>query len=150
MSKRYGTSFDDLLIMKEQMDKLFRTTMDKVGDANEPGQGHWYPPIDLYDCGDELRLEIELPGVHQDDIELTVEGEILRLSGRRRVPAAASRDRIVRLERPTGRFDRRFRLPAKVDDRRVAATLEDGILTVCLLRSATPEKKVIPVTGGGE
>ncbi|MBN2232572.1 MAG: Hsp20/alpha crystallin family protein [Deltaproteobacteria bacterium] len=150
MSNRYGTSFDDLLTMKEQMDKLFRTTMNKVGGQSEPRQGHWFPPIDLYDCGDDLRLEIELPGVRQEDIELTVEGDVLHLTGRRQAVEAGSRDRIVRLERPTGRFDRHFKLPARVDDQRVDATLAEGVLTVRLIRSAAERKKVIPVNVASE
>ena len=72
----------------------------------------WEPPADVYETEHELWIEIALPGVATQDLEVTVEGGVLVVRGERGLPAVPGPAVIRRMELPHGRFERRIRLPA--------------------------------------
>jgi HSP20 family molecular chaperone IbpA len=73
---------------------------------------NWEPPVDVFERGQELAIVTALPGVEPQDIEVSLEADLLRVTGVRRMPAEARGMAIHRLEIPHGRFERRIRLPA--------------------------------------
>jgi HSP20 family protein len=94
-----------------------------------PGEGS--PPVDLIDRPGEIVVRADLPGLAQDDVRLTVEPGVLRLSGVRRTDAdAMPGDSYHCVERWAGPFARTLRLPARVDTTRLTFTLEHGVLEV--------------------
>jgi HSP20 family protein len=102
------------------------------------------PAADILDDGDTYRLILELPGVRQEDLTLSVEGHELRVRAvRTRHDASA---RLLHDGRCSDLpFARRFTLGAEIDRSRVAARLENGLLQVDLPRLAAAKKRVIPV-----
>ena len=145
MSKRFGETFDDLYSMKEQMDKLFRTSLERMGSEGEHEPGQWYPPVDMYDDGSAYVLEIEIPGVRQQDIEVLLLPDAIRLKGKRDFLSNVEQEKVFRLERPSGTFDRQFRFPGKVDTEHVQATLADGILTLRVPKADSRRKKTVTI-----
>ncbi|RLB66566.1 MAG: hypothetical protein DRH04_09195 [Deltaproteobacteria bacterium] len=145
MSKRFGETFDDLYSMKEQMDKLFRTSLERMGSEGERDPGQWYPPVDMYDDGPDYVLEIEVPGVKQQDLEVLLLPDAIRLKGKRDFFGNVEQEKIFRLERPSGTFDRQFRFPGKVDTENVQATLADGILTLRVPKVDAERKKIVTI-----
>jgi HSP20 family protein len=71
----------------------------------------WEPPIDVIETDDEILILIALPGVDPDDVEALLDKGALVISGRRTLPAELRNARILRLELPQGRFERRIPLP---------------------------------------
>lgn len=71
----------------------------------------WEPPIDVIETDDEILILIALPGVDPDDVDASLDREALVISGRRTLPAELRNARILRLELPQGRFERRIPLP---------------------------------------
>jgi HSP20 family molecular chaperone IbpA len=71
----------------------------------------WEPPIDVIETDDEILILIALPGVDPDDVEALLDRGALVISGRRTLPAELRNARILRLELPQGRFERRIPLP---------------------------------------
>jgi len=71
----------------------------------------WEPPTDVIETDDEILILVALPGVDPDEVEASLEGGTLVISGRRRLPAELRNARILRLELPQGRFERRISLP---------------------------------------
>lgn len=99
--------------------------------AFDPGVGS--PPVDLIDRPGEVLVRADLPGLDRDDVRLTVEPGVLRLSGVRRADAEATPgDSYYCVERWAGPFARTFRLPAGVDTTQLTVTLEHGVLEVRL------------------
>ena len=145
MSKRFGETFDDLYSMKEQMDKLFRTSLERMGSEGEHEQGQWFPPVDMYDDGPDYVLEIEVPGVKQQDLEVLLLPDAIRLKGKRDFLSDLEQEKVFRLERPSGSFDRQFRFPGKVDTEHVQATLADGILTLRVPKMDVERKKIVTI-----
>lgn len=97
--------------------------------------GNWEPPIDVFESERELAIVAALPGVEPQDIEISIERDVLLVAGVRRLPAVARATAIHRMEIPHGRFERRIRLPgAQWEVGR--STLVNG----CLLLSLTPQR----------
>jgi HSP20 family protein len=71
----------------------------------------WQPPADVYETEHELLIEIALPGVAAEDLEVGVEAGLLVVRGERGLPAIPGPAVIRRMELPHGRFERRIRLP---------------------------------------
>lgn len=88
-------------------------------------------PIDAYRSGDTFVVEFELPGVDPSSVELTVEKNVLTLSAERSRRWADGAEVIVN-ERPTGRFSRQLFLGDTLDADHIAATSENGVLTVTI------------------
>ncbi|MEZ5293013.1 MAG: Hsp20/alpha crystallin family protein [Vicinamibacterales bacterium] len=117
-----------------------------TGTANDATRGTWVPPVDIYEAADKtLVLKAELPETRREDIAVTVERGTLTISGERAWPADVAREGVRRVERPYGRFTRRFALPGSVDTGQVAADYRDGVLTVRLPAREAARPRTIPV-----
>jgi HSP20 family molecular chaperone IbpA len=95
----------------------------------------WEPPVDVFECGRDLLIVVALPGVESQDLEISAEGETLRVAGVRRMPAAVHGAAVQRLEIPHGRFERRIRLPA-ARWQLSPPTLVNGCLLLSLTKQA--------------
>lgn len=103
------------------------------GRPEDLARGSWIPAVDIYSAGDrELVLKAELPDMDQDEIELTVEGNTLTISGERKLETEVTKEQFHRIERSFGPFSRTFDLPPTVDAGKVTAQYTAGILTVRL------------------
>lgn len=101
--------------------------------SSELAQGSWVPAVDIYSTIDrEVVLKAELPDMKQDEIELTVVGNTLTLSGERKLDTVVSKKQFQRIERSFGSFSRTFTLPPTVDAGKVTAEYNAGILTIRL------------------
>ena len=91
-----------------------------------------YPPMNMWEDGDQFTVEAEIPGMDLDDIEIYVDaGDQLTVKGERKSPVANS-GTWYRQERGFGNFKRTVTLPANVDSERVEAVLKNGVLTISL------------------
>ena len=112
-------------LLRREMDRLFGDAMRGSGLASLSGAPSW-PTIEVDQTDQEVTVTAELPGMKQDDIDLTIENGMLMLSGERR---DERKDRGWS-ERYYGRFERRVPLPDGVDPDRCSATFRDGELVV--------------------
>lgn len=97
------------------------------------------PPVEVYEEGDSLFLQVELPGASRDDVEVSIDNRVLTLRGELKAQAKDDARRYHLRERSSGAFERRFALPDHVDTERVEASLQNGVLTLTL--SKRPELK---------
>ena len=72
----------------------------------------WEPPVDIFETDRDLLIVVALPGVGPEDFDVSVEGDVLRVAGYRRLPSVTRTAVVHRLEIPYGRFERRIRLPS--------------------------------------
>ena len=91
--------------------------------------------VDVRDMGDKFVMEAELPGMKQEDIELTVENDALTISATRKQEHREEKDNYLYMERRNGRFQRSFTLDG-VDHEHIEAGYKDGILTVTMPKLA--------------
>jgi HSP20 family protein len=95
-----------------------------------PGSGGWAPALDLVDHPNEVLVKADLPGLSKEDIEISVSGDLLTLSGTRK--ESWESDKGLRSERVYGSFTRTLTLPAEVDGARAKASLANGVLELTL------------------
>lgn len=102
---------------------------------------------DLEETDEELVLRADLPGMSEDDLEVTLQNEVLTLSGQRKVGPPEGYRAHVRERRPYA-FTRSFALPTAVDPEKVSAKLDHGVLTVRLSKAPESRPRQINVTAG--
>lgn len=106
----------------------------------------WVPAVDIYETDEhEVVIKAELPDVKKEDIGVTVENNVLTLTGERKQEQSAKREQFQRVERRFGSFSRSFTLPTSVDAGQIAASYKDGVLTIRLPRREESKPKQISV-----
>jgi len=115
------------------------------GQGRRAMQREEFPPVNVYSREENMVVTFELPGMNQEDIDLTVTGATVAVKGERKPDANAEAARYHRRERRAGDFVRAIQLPEEVDGERAAATYKDGVLTVVLPRSAATQPRQIQV-----
>jgi HSP20 family protein len=107
----------------------------------------WAPAIDVYETRDDLVVAVELSGVREKDIHLSMTGDVLSLRGQRGIAADAREESYHRIERWSGPFERHVQLPIPVQADRIRANYRDGVLEIRLpkLSEAAPREIKIEV-----
>lgn len=107
-------------------------------DVGEDRLSVYYPAVDVYENTGELCIEMEIPGVSQDDVNVEIIGTILRVSGMKKDPLLNKGVRYIRMERGFGKFGRDLEIPERFDLNKVDAKFKDGVLMIRIARS--PQK----------
>jgi HSP20 family protein len=128
MTTRRWDPLRDLLTLQERMNRLFEDTLSATQPMTPLGTGSWTPPADVYETAEGFVVQVDLPGLTAEDVEVQVDGDRLVLRGRRRPREAARPDNYFRMERSYGPFVRTFVLAPDVDPDRVTAQFRDGLL----------------------
>ena len=107
--------------------------------------GEWTPRMDVVDGNDSLTLKVELPGVKQEDMAISLEDDVLTVKGERKDESQVNEQGYTRIERSFGTFQRSVVLPHTVDPNRVKATYKDGVLEIQLPKKEEVRPKAIKV-----
>jgi HSP20 family protein len=123
--------FREFATLQDRMNRLFGDVYLRDEDVAE--RGSWMPPVDIYETdAHDLVVKAELPDMTREDIEVTVENNVLTLKGTKKFGSEVKEEQFRRIERSYGRFSRSFTLPNTVDASRVTAEYKNGVLTVKL------------------
>ena len=104
-----------------------------------------FPKVNLYDDGEGFRILAELPGVDEENLEISAERESIDVRGERTVEAAGDEANYHRRERGSGHFRRTLTLPQPIDLDGVAAKLEKGVLDIYAPRSERARSRQIDI-----
>lgn len=141
---RGNAEYDPFTALRREMNRLLfdfeRGAPADVDDWNGGG----FPRASLEDTGQSFVLRLEVPGVDQKDIELSVQGSTLTLKGERKEQPREGYS-VHRKERSPFRFARSFALPARIDNENVGAELKLGVLTVTLPKAKEAQPRQINV-----
>lgn len=128
----FGKRFSDII------DEFFN-------DAVATRQSAFAPSIDISETEKQFLIDVELPGVNKDDIEVNLENGRLTISGERKFESEENGKQYHRVESHYGSFTRSFHLPENVDDKSISASYKDGILNITIDKSEEKMKKQIKV-----
>jgi HSP20 family protein len=105
----------------------------------------WSPDVNIFEKGDDVVLEADLPGLSKDQIHVEVQNQRLTLRGERKRDGEVEEREYYRCERPYGSFSRVFTLPTSVDVNKIDASFKEGVLTLKLPKTAEAKAKLIPI-----
>jgi len=124
--------FRDLITLREKMNRLFEDTFTAHGEETDIITSKWTPSVDIYETEKDLVLTAELPGIDEKDVEIKIEDNTLTLSGERKFKKDTKEENYQRLECSYGSFYRAFSLPHYIDQDKITAEYENGVLNVIL------------------
>jgi HSP20 family protein len=116
----------------QEVDRLFDELIHRPWGFHRPSVEVWNPEVDLYETAAAFIVEVDLPGIREEDFEVTVDNGDVVLRGTRTVLRTATQGNFHYQERRSGSFSRRVRLPASVDQAHIRAEVKQGVLRVTL------------------
>ena len=123
---------------------LFQNFAEPTG-KDQLTAGSFVPPVDVYEDEHNLVLKLEVPGVEEKDLNVSVENNTLSIQGERKFEKEEKEENFHRIERRYGSFQRTFKLPNTVDAEKVDANYEKGILKITLAKRAEAKPRQINV-----
>jgi HSP20 family protein len=106
------------------------------------------PAFEVKETKDNYLFKADLPGVKQDDVEISYTGNRLTITGKREAEKEEKNETVYTYERSYGTFSRSFTLPEGIDSGKINADLRDGVLTVNVPKTPEAQPKKITVSGG--
>lgn len=110
------------------------------------GEKAWMPAIDVFERDDKFVVKAELPGMKEEDVDVSVTGDTLTIKGEKKTETEVKEEDYYRSERSYGSFYRSIPLPSTVDPGKIEANIEDGVLEVTLPKFAEVKPKKIAVS----
>lgn len=135
--------FQDLVSIQDEMNRMFDSYF-----SRKPGGGEmmiWNPVVDISETEEEITVAAEVPGIKKEDIKITIQDNVLTLSGEKNEEKEEKNKQYHRVERSFGSFQRSFSLPSSVSADKIKAKYKDGILVVVLPKSEESKPKEIQV-----
>jgi HSP20 family protein len=140
MIMEFGDPFDALLNLQRQLEaRLASDWLHDLTTSRGP-----FPPINVFQQGDNILAIIELPGIDKNDLQIQAKENTIRISGKKAV-AYPDDVSVHRRERVSGQFDRTLSLPVQLDPDGVKAEYRDGLLALFLPRAETDKPRTIKI-----
>ena len=140
----------DFSTLQDRMNRIFRESFSPERPDEALTTSNFAPPADVYEDEHNITLKIELPGIDEKDINVSIENNTLTVHGERRFEKDEKEENFHRVERMYGSFTRSFTLPNTVDLEQVSAHYENGVLKIRLAKKAEAKPKLIKVNIDGE
>jgi HSP20 family protein len=128
--------------LRREIDRLFNGYLSP--ETHAPFTARPFPALNLWEDGDRLFAEAEVPGLDLNDLEILIQGNELTVKGQRK-PLEGADVVYHRRERGTGEFTRFLTLPIDVDPDRVEAVMKDGVLTIVMPKAEHARARKITV-----
>jgi HSP20 family protein len=124
-------------------DRNHDSLVDHFGEFGDRLRGDsWQPDVDIVETESSIVVRAEIAGVRGEDLNVKVDGQILRIAGIRSASDASQVSRLHQMEIACGPFERRLRIPIPFDRDRVSAHIANGFLTVTLPKRETGPRRV--------
>ncbi|MCE9611709.1 MAG: Hsp20/alpha crystallin family protein [Chthoniobacter sp.] len=136
-------SSDRLSILRDEVNRLFDFSWPSRDSGLFSG---WSPALDVYDNKDNLVVQVELPGMKKEEIEIALHEGVLTVSGERKTGSERKEGEVFRSERYFGKFQRSVTLPVAVDGAQVKASYKEGVLTIDLPKAEEAKPKQIAIS----
>jgi HSP20 family protein len=141
MASHYNDPFSAMLAIQRALEA--RLASDWIGGGTAGIGG--YPPINIFQQGDDFVAVIELAGIDKGDLQIEAKDRAIRISGKKAVKYD-DKASVHRRERLSGAFDRTISLPLQIDAARIRAEYRDGILALFIPRAESEKPRTIKVS----
>jgi len=138
--------FREVVALQNRVNSLFRD----MNEGESPlSTASFVPAVDIYEDDKKVMLKLEVPGLEQKDLDVSVENNTLTVKGERKFEKEEKEENFHRIERRYGSFFRAFTLPSTVNTEDIHASYNAGVLKLELAKKpeAQPKQIKINVTG---
>jgi HSP20 family protein len=141
--------FREIRSLQEEMNRILSNF--SRGFEDDLMSGAWTPSVDIFENKDQVVLEAELPGMKPEDVNISIENNVLTIQGERKFEKKEEGDNYHRIERRYGSFTRSFTLPPTVDTENITAEFDNGVLrlTIAKREEAKPRRIEIKASSSG-
>lgn len=138
---------DPLLSFRSELERLFEDFFhERPGlELADWNGGRFVPDFDVSETESEFRIQADLPGVEEKDLEISLDANTLSIRGERRAEKEEKRGGYEWSERRFGRFERRIELPCEVQSEKVEAKFKKGVLEIRLPKSESARRKTVSI-----
>jgi HSP20 family protein len=135
----------------QTMNRLFNTLFDSpsLGNGGQSVARRWIPAMDVVETDDSFVLRADLPGLSEQDVNIELDDNVLRISGERKAEHEQNGKGYYRVERSWGAFSRSLTLPEGVEADAVKAGFENGVLEVRIPKPEQQKPRKVQITLGG-
>jgi HSP20 family protein len=137
--------FRDLVTLRDKMNRLFEDAATGRGEEKELISSSWAPAIDIYEDETQLVLTAEVPGINEKDVEIKIEDNLLSIQGERKLEKETKEENYHRIERAYGSFYRSFTLPNYIDQDKIRAEHENGVLKITMPKKAELKPRKVKI-----
>ncbi len=130
-----------------EVSRLFNTLLGGAENGNELQR--WSPAMDLVEGEDHFLLRADLPGLAEEDVQIEVHDNTLRISGKREAEHEQKERGWYRMERSFGSFSRSLTLPDGVNADAIAASFDKGVLEVRIPKPEERQPRRVQIQSGG-
>ncbi|MBZ5521276.1 MAG: Hsp20/alpha crystallin family protein [Acidobacteriia bacterium] len=140
--------FFELTSLRDRMNQLFNQSFggfEGFGLEQPLTETNFLPPVDISEDEHNIMLQAEIPGMKAEELNITLENNVLTITGDRKFKEEEKKENYHRIERRYGKFTRSFTLPASVDGEKVNAVFENGVLNITLPKKEEFKPKQITI-----
>ena len=134
--------YREVVALQNRVNSLFR---DLNEGENPLTTASFVPAVDIYEDDKKVMLKLEVPGIEQKDLDVSVENHTLTVKGERKFEKEEKEENFHRIERRYGSFYRAFTLPSSVDTEHVSASYNAGVLKLELAKKPEAQPKQIEI-----
>jgi HSP20 family protein len=148
MTMRRWDPWSEMMTLREAMNRLLEDSYVHPQGGNTPSTANTLL-LDVYEDADNVEVEASLPGLRPEDVEITVQGDVLVIKGQRKNSAERKQGNYLMREQRSGTFYRAIQLPVNVDADKSHANFEHGVLRLTLPKAASTKPRQIPIHSTG-
>jgi HSP20 family protein len=137
--------FRNLVDIQGEVNRLLDTFVGRPMTGASAQGRTWMPAVDMHETKDDLVLKVEVPGVREKDVAVSITGDLLTIRGERRWEDESKEQKFLHVERIYGRFERLIQLPMAVQADKVKAAYRDGVLEVTLPKAEELKPREIKI-----
>ena len=135
----------DLEEFERRFEDIFGSSWPTLWPGLREGKG-WMPSIDVYEKDNKVILKAELPGMKEEDIDVSVDGDMLNIKGEKNTESEVKEENYYQRESSYGSFFRSIPIPSSIDASKISADYEDGVLQVTMPKIDGVKPKKVPVS----
>ena len=136
----------NLFNLHNEMGRIFGDAFGSQEGGTDTEETYWIPTVDISETEKGYEIRAELPGVSEDDVNVSVTDNLLTVKGEKRQAEESEGKNYRRVERRYGSFQRRFTLPSEIATDDIKAEFGDGVLTLSIPKPEAVKPTEIPIT----
>jgi len=133
----------ELYSLQDEMNRIFNAYFSRMPESG--GKSAWNPVVDISESDEDIVVYAEIPGLSKDEVKISIQDNVLTLSGEKKKENEKKGKNYHRVERSYGFFERSFSLPSSIASEKVKASYKDGILTIVLPKTEEAKPKEIHI-----